>query len=304
MEKSENGEQQLSNYREMFEASFRVASIGKAVVAVTGHCIKVNAAFADMLGYSQQAMAGMHFSDFTHPADMEADLHLFEAVMLGERDSYHLEKRYVRHDGEVLEVLLSATCIRDRFGETIQFISEIVDLTERNRGRRELQNANAQLRNLVVTDHVTGLRNRRGFDEALAVSVAGEELGVLLVDLDHFKRVNDEMGHTAGDLVLAEVGRRLSSQVREGDLVARVGGDEFGVLLRRVDTKIASAIAKRIVQELSFEYDIEGRTAHVSASVGVTYSDGSRDPGELISAADAALYVAKRTGGGQWELAA
>lgn len=288
----------------MFEASFRAASIGKAIVAITGQCIEVNAAFADMLGYSRPEMAGMHFSDFTHPADIEADLHLFEAVMRGERDSYQLEKRYRRDNGEVLEALLSATCIRDHAGAPIQFISEIVDLTERNRVRRELQDVNAQLRQLVVTDHVTGLYNRRGFEEALAARRAGEKLGVLLIDLDHFKRVNDELGHTAGDLVLAEVGRRLSSQIRKGDLVARVGGDEFGVLLRGADCNTASAIAERIVRNLGSVYHNKAGTAHLGASVGISCSDDSRDAHELLSAADAALYAAKRTGRGHWRLAA
>jgi diguanylate cyclase (GGDEF)-like protein/PAS domain S-box-containing protein len=297
-------EQQLHNCRDMFEASFRSASIGKAIIAVSGHCIEVNAAFARMLGFSQQAMLGMHFSDFTYPADLEADLHLFEAVMRGERDSYQLEKRYVRCDGEMLDALLSATCIRDRSGAPIQFISEVVDLTERNRVRTELQYANAQLRQLVVTDHVTGLYNRRGFEEGLAAPSPGDNLAILLIDLDHFKQVNDELGHTAGDLVLAEVGRRLSPQVREGDLVARVGGDEFGVLLRRADCGTASAIAERIVRELGSAFHVKGETAQIGASIGVSCSDGSYDPRELLSAADAALYAAKRTGRGRWKLAA
>jgi diguanylate cyclase (GGDEF)-like protein/PAS domain S-box-containing protein len=297
-------EQQLRNCREMFEASFRAASIGKAIVAVSGHCIEVNVALADLLGYSQQDMAGMHFSIFTHPDDLEADLHLFNATMRGDRDNYQIEKRYIRCDGAILEVLLSATCIRDDTGAPIQFISEIVDLTERNRVRRELQVANTQLRRLVVTDHVTGLYNRRGFEEALTGSFMGKGLGLLLIDLDDFKQVNDELGHTAGDAVLAEVGRRLLPARRDGDLVARVGGDEFGMLLRHADGRTASDIAKRVVQDLGLVYHVAGHTAHVGASVGVSCSDGSCGTGELLSAADGALYAAKRAGGGRFKLAA
>jgi diguanylate cyclase (GGDEF)-like protein/PAS domain S-box-containing protein len=304
VENSGNIEQQYHNSREMFEASFRSASIGKAIVAVSGHCIEVNAALADMLGFSRQAMVGMHFSDFTFPADLQVDLHLFNAVMRGERDTYQLEKRYVRCDGEVLDVLLSATCIRDTSGAPIQFISEVVDLTERNRVRRDLQYANAQLRQLVVTDHITGLYNRRGFEEALAEPFACENVAILLIDLDHFKRVNDELGHTAGDLVLVEVGRRLLPQVCEGDLIARVGGDEFGVLLRHADCMTASTIAERIVRELGFAFHVSGQTAQIGGSVGVSCSSGSRNAHEMLNDADTALYAAKRAGRGRWKLAA
>jgi diguanylate cyclase (GGDEF)-like protein/PAS domain S-box-containing protein len=295
---------QLRTCQQMFEASFHAAAIGKAIVAVTGRCVEVNAAFANMLGFPQASMAGKHFADFTHPLDIEADLDLFESVMRGERDTYQLEKRYLRNDGTVLDVLLSATCVRDQEGVPIQFISEIVDLTELSRARRELQEANACLRQLVVTDHLTGLGNRRGFEEALSEPVKGRGLGLLMIDLDNFKEVNDRLGHCAGDLVLAEVGRRLPQEVRQGDIVARVGGDEFGVILRDADCRIAARIADRVVSKLNIAYDIKGEATHIGASVGVSCSDGSSSPRELLSAADGALYAAKRAGRGRWALAA
>jgi PAS domain S-box-containing protein len=89
----------LRSGQQMFDASFDSAVIGKAVVAVSGHCVRVNASLADMLGFPKGELEGMHFGEFTHPEDIEADLHLFEAVMRGEREGYQLEKRYVRADG-------------------------------------------------------------------------------------------------------------------------------------------------------------------------------------------------------------
>jgi diguanylate cyclase (GGDEF)-like protein/PAS domain S-box-containing protein len=302
-------ERELRTSRQMFRASFHAAAIGKAIISVTGLCVEVNGAFAAMLGYSTGEMVGMHFSDFTHPHDIAADLHLFESVMRGERESYQMEKRYLHRGGAILHVLLSATVVREEDGTPIQFISEIVDLSERRRVGLELQEANAKLRELVVRDHLTGLYNRRGFEEMLATPIGARSVSLLLVDLDNFKRINDGLGHTAGDLVLCEVGKRLPLQVREGDYVARVGGDEFGVILFDADSAQAKAIARRIVTELGSAFQIRGQIkelqAYVGASVGIACSGGRAVTlHEMLIQADAALYVAKGAGRGRWSLAA
>jgi diguanylate cyclase (GGDEF)-like protein/PAS domain S-box-containing protein len=303
-------ERELRTSRQMFRASFHAAVIGKAIVSVTGHCIEVNAAFAAMLGYPADVLAGLHFSDFTHPHDIQADLHLFDSVMRGERDSYQMEKRYLRGDGTTLHVLLCATIVREEDGTPIQFISEIIDLSEQRRVGLELREANARLRELVVRDHLTGLYNRRGFEEMLSVPVnaAGDSARsacLLLIDLDNFKRINDGLGHTAGDMVLREVGRRLPSQVRANDYVARVGGDEFGVILFDADRALAEQVAGRIVTELGSAFQVKGSLAQIGASVGIACS-GGRDVSlrDMMVQADVALYAAKRAGRGQWSLAA
>ncbi|MGY4397589.1 diguanylate cyclase (GGDEF)-like protein/PAS domain S-box-containing protein [Sphingomonas sp. UYAg733] len=302
-------ERQLRTSRQMFRASFHAAAIGKAIISVTGQCVEVNHSFATMLGYAAEDLTGMHFSDFTHPHDIKADLHLFESVMRGERDTYQMEKRYLRHDGEILHVLLSVTVVREEDGTPIQFISEIVDLSERRRVGLELQEANARLREQVVRDHLTGLYNRRGFEEMLSTPIGTGNLGarsacLLLIDLDNFKHINDHMGHTAGDMVLCEVGKRLPRQVRESDYVARVGGDEFGIILLDADRSLAETIAERIVVELGSAFQIKGSCAHIGASVGISCSGGGKVTlREMMAQADVALYAAKRAGRGQWSLA-
>ncbi|WP_235364972.1 GGDEF domain-containing protein [Sphingomonas sp. ERG5] len=294
-------ERELRTSRQMFRASFHAAAIGKAIISVAGLCIEVNTSFATMLGYRTGEMVGMHFSDFTHPHDIAADLHLFEGVMRGERDSYQMEKRYLCRDGAVLHVLLSATVVREEDGTPIQFISEIVDLSERRRVGLELQEANAKLRELVVRDHLTGLYNRRGFEEMLATPIGPAPVSLLLIDLDNFKRINDGLGHTAGDLVLCEVGKRLPLQVRDGDHVARVGGDEFGVILFDADHAEAEAVAERIVTELGSAFQLTGLQAFVGASVGVSCSGGrAATLREMMTQADQALYAAKGAGRGRW----
>ena len=297
-------ERELRTSRQMFKAAFHAAVTGKAIVDVTGICVEVNAPFAALLGYAPGELAGMHFADFTHPHDIRADLYLFEEVMRDERDSYQMEKRYLHKDGSVVHVLLTATVVRDEHRAPIDFISEVVDLTERMQARQALQDANARLRELVVTDHLTGLHNRRGFEEALA-GPAGRETCLLLVDLDRFKHVNDRLGHKAGDMVLAEVGRRLPRQIRDGDFVARVGGDEFGIIMHRADRALAEKTAARIVKQLGTVYEVDGSFAHIGASVGVSCTeDGAVSLRELVCRADEALYAAKRGGRSRWERAA
>ena len=298
-------ERELRTSRQMFKAAFHAAATGKAIVDVQGICEEVNAPFAAVLGYTPGEVAGMHFTDFTHPHDIGADLHLFEEVMRDERDSYQMEKRYLHKDGSVVHVLLTATVVRDEDRAPINFISEVVDLTERMQARQALQEANAKLQRLVVTDHLTGLHNRRGFEEALSGSIEGRTASLLLIDLDHFKHINDRLGHKAGDMVLAEVGRRLPRQIRDGDFVARVGGDEFGIIMHHADRALAEKTAARIVKQLGTVYEVDGAFAHIGASVGVSCSEaGDVSLRELVCRADDALYVAKRAGRSRWQLAA
>jgi diguanylate cyclase (GGDEF)-like protein/PAS domain S-box-containing protein len=298
-------ERELRTSRQMFRAAFHAAATGKAIVDVTGICLEVNAPFAALLGYAPEQVAGMHFADFTHPHDIRADLHLFDEVMRGERDSYQLEKRYLHKNGATVTVLLTATVVREEDGTPIRFISEVVDLTERLQARQALQAANAKLRQQVITDHLTGLHNRRGFEEALAGAPGGRMASLLLIDLDHFKHINDRLGHKAGDMVLAEVGRRLPRQIRDGDFVARIGGDEFGIIMHHADRALAERTAARIVKQLGTVYEVDGAFAQIGASVGVSCSEeGDVSLRELVCRADDALYAAKRAGRSRWQLAA
>jgi diguanylate cyclase (GGDEF)-like protein/PAS domain S-box-containing protein len=293
-------ERQLRASRRMFDVTFHATPIGKALVDVSGHCREVNAAFARILGHEPDDVVGMHFADFTHPDDADADIDLFLSVMRGERDSYQIEKRYLDREGGTVHVLMSATVLRDDDGSPLHFIAEVLDITEPKQIRLALQEANARLNEQVVTDHLTGLRNRRGFEEALTRADGATSL--LLIDLDNFKHVNDVLGHDAGDAVLAEVGRRLARQARPQDVAARTGGDEFGVILFDADRSVAERLASRIVQVLGVPYQLNGAFPPLGASVGVACAGPRQDVREMVSAADAALYAAKRAGRGQWRL--
>jgi two-component system cell cycle response regulator len=151
-------------------------------------------------------------------------------------------------------------------------------------------------RQAAITDPLTGLRTRRFFREAL-VEQAGAGTGMLLLDLDHFKRVNDTYGHAAGDVVLREVARRLRVAVRRGDVVARYGGEEFAILLPRTDIQEIGNLGERIRRSLEAEPVVVGKHwLAVTASIGAATMRPGQSLDDLIADADAALYQAKEAG--------
>lgn len=188
---------------------------------------------------------------------------------------------------------------------------ELLYLAEANAAvTRELRGLNLRLEGARVaaeeeamTDPLTGLRNRRATDlvlERLCAARAG--FGLLHLDLDYFKAVNDTLGHAAGDFVLETVGRILREQLRAEDCAARVGGDEFVVIVaNRSDSKTLQAIAERIIARISKPIEFEGQIAQVSASIGIVRSSdmAAPDPTQLLASADRALYAAKRAGRGR-----
>jgi two-component system cell cycle response regulator len=159
-------------------------------------------------------------------------------------------------------------------------------------------------RNAAITDGLTGLRSRRYFEESLRAEAAragrsGADLGMLLLDVDHFKRVNDAFGHNGGDRVLVEVAHRISQLVRPGDLVARYGGEEFAILLPATDPAQAQEIAERVRRGMAAAPVAVGddRLHRVTVSVGVAGLRATGDePDRLVLAADRALYAAKDAG--------
>jgi diguanylate cyclase (GGDEF)-like protein len=157
----------------------------------------------------------------------------------------------------------------------------------------------------ALHDSLTGLPNRMLFQQALTDAIDGARerdgrIAVMLMDLDHFKEVNDTLGHHFGDQLLKEIGPRLSTVLREGDVMARLGGDEFGVLLPDLpDDDVAYTIADRLLQELQEPVSVEGLALDVSGSVGIAiFPTQSRDAESLLRRADVAMYAAKEAGGG------
>ena len=205
----------------------------------------------------------------------------------GEGDWRWVENRYIPvrdHDGRLLEV------------EGI-----ILDITERRL-------AEEKMNLLARTDGLTGLANRATLIERLHQAFAAARRGaapfaVFYLDLDHFKRINDTLGHPVGDLLLQEVAQRIKSNVRENDVVARLGGDEFAILQLDVSDPTQSAtVATKIRDALSQPYHLTGNALHTSVSIGIClYRSTSLDADSLLAGADMALYRAKETGRNQYQ---
>jgi diguanylate cyclase (GGDEF)-like protein/PAS domain S-box-containing protein len=169
-----------------------------------------------------------------------------------------------------------------------------------------------QLQHAALHDSLTSLPNRMQFFERLdremaRAAVDHSTLAVFYVDLDGFKRVNDLLGHAAGDEVLVEAARRIENTVRPGDLSARLGGDEFAVICPDIgDVEVAHQIAERLVHEVAKPISLpaDGNPVHIGASVGVAIAQPADQPATVLEAADAALYEAKNAGKGRWVTAA
>jgi diguanylate cyclase (GGDEF)-like protein/PAS domain S-box-containing protein len=204
-------------------------------------------------------------------------------------EALSLEYRLVALDGRVVWVRDDGVVVLDDEGEPLYLQGYLLDITP----ERELQE---QLRLQALFDPLTGLANRAFFHEQLehAVSMRTENksgTAVIFIDLDEFKQINDQYGHSVGDEVLATLGERLKTVIRAGDSVARLGGDEFAVLLTAVrEPAEAAVVAERLLEQITTPIDVAGRQLSLTASIGIALGSTGA---ELLKQADAAMYRAK-----------
>lgn len=266
-------------------------------------CFKsVNPAFERTLGYREEELVGRPFLDFVHPEDRETTEREAAALSDG-KATIHFQNRYFDSDGHMHWLEWASVPLPDE--EIIYAVAR--DVTERKAMEEELER-------LSRHDSLTGLLNRRSFDEALTAQLAytrryGEGGALLVFDLDRFKQINDALGHAAGDATLREVARVMRENLRQTDtlgrgasrVVARLGGDEFAVLLPEANAAGAEAVAERLVAALTSKpLRIEGSEVQVGISVGIALfdADGCPPAKDLLAAADRAMYLAKAAGGG------
>jgi diguanylate cyclase (GGDEF)-like protein/PAS domain S-box-containing protein len=279
-------------------AAFDVAAIGMAITDLEGFFLRVNEPYCRMLGYDEAHLTnGMRIADVTHPDDDSPDRADRRGAIEGGAPGYRIEKRYIRADGEVIWAVANVTVIRDEAGEPLHLLGLAFESTE-------FKLLQADLARLALHDPLTGLANRSLLDDRLRVALAradrlGTLTGVLFVDLDGFKGVNDRYGHHVGDLVLKAVAARLRAVLRPADVVARLGGDEFVAVCEELAGKDeANAIVERVATAVAEPVATENGPLTVRGSVGLALAEGGAGThgDDLIRRADEAMYRAKQPG--------
>ena len=414
----QQAEQALRASEERFRSIFDYSKVGINLLDQNYKYLKVNRAFCEMTGYSEQELLAHDFQGITHSDDIEPNSMWSKKLLAGEINSFNIQKRYLRKDGGILQGDLTVSALRDENGKFLYGIAIIQDITERVQAQKKLLLLSRAVENspatVVITDPkgtieyvnkkftsitgysmeeaigqnprilksgrqtkefyeqlwttilsgnewhgelynkkkngeifleqasispimdehgnisnfvavkeditdkrksdeviwkqanfdaLTGLPNRRMFRDRMEQEIrkanrAGLSMALLFIDLDHFKEINDTLGHDMGDLLLIEAASRIADCVRVTDIVARLGGDEFTVLLTEIDdVSSVERIATCITQKLAAPFRLKDEVSYVSASIGITlYPNDANTIEGLFKSADQAMYVAKNQG--------
>ena len=266
--------------------------------AVRPNCrfIVCNAAFGELTGYAENELRAMERALDLVPPEWMGAVHeaLDRLHQTGQPQRY--ENEYIRKDGSRVPVESLLDQVRGADGDVQYYFSFVSDISERKR-------TEDNFRQLAYHDALTGLPNRALFNDRLNVALAHsrryqQRLAVMLLDLDYFKEVNDTLGHTAGDQLLQAVSERLTAALRQSDTVARMGGDEFLILLpETVSDEDATSVAAKMIDALREPLAFGEHTRRVTASIGIAmFSDDGADVEALLKAADIAMYRAKESG--------
>ena len=295
---------ELAAAEALFRGAFDGSPIGMALTDDGGHMVRVNAALCALTGLDAQTLAGMRLDALAHPDELGYDRKAIASLTSGERDHEKVESRLIHVSGAEICVAIQATMIgagAERDGDPRRVLMQVEDVTHRRRYEENLHY-------LATHDPLTGLHNRSSFagqldTHAEVVRRYGSEGALLLLDLDHFKYVNDTLGHQAGDQVIARVAKVLAGRLRDSDVLARLGGDEFAVLLPKANPRAARRVADDLLAALRAERIAIPGTGDrtITASIGVAMFDGGDGlSGEdVLVNADLAMYDAKEAGRNQ-----
>ncbi len=287
------GSARLRLAERQFSTAFEHASIGMAITSLNLQVVQANRSLAVLLGTSVSELAGRNLDEVADRLDREA-LRCALRGLTVEAPSVRIEVRLRRPDGGLRWGHVSASLLGASTGVAGRLVVQIENITERKRSEAMLSHAAAH-------DALTDLPNRSLLLSRLETALAhGEQVGLLFLDLDRFKVVNDGLGHAAGDLLLVQVAIRLRDIMRPEDLVARIGGDEFVVLVRGADPALIADVSDRVLQALSQPIDLaSGAEIVAGASIGVAIGGPGDTADHVMRDADTAMYAAKSAGGGR-----
>ncbi len=290
--------------RARLTALFAASPIGIMECEPDSTIVTVNEALASMLGYQVGELIGTPGTALVEPEDVAAAHADVKAVLAGKADSFTRERRYRAKDGSLVPAQVSAIMLRNDDGSIRRIVAFLVDLRQQKEVETALRSSEQRLTQLALFDELTRLPNRRLLFERCAdafnqARATGGTVSALFVDLDGFKAVNDLHGHERGDALLADISADLRAVFRPEDTVARVGGDEFVVLLGQGGCSVQEA-ATHVTATVRRQLGKGAVALTVTASVGVATIDLAAEPlarpDELLSRADSAMYLAKEHG--------
>jgi len=281
---------ELEDARHHFQAIMENALDGIIIAVLkTGQVMYANKATSRILEYKSDEILGKKFTDFfaDEPQEQMKDISIYDGVVQAQE--------FRKSDGSLCFVDISAVIINWLGADAALF--SLRDVTEKKQ-------AEERILFLSLHDNLTGLPNRNLFVERLKQALAlasrhEKKVALLYVDLDKFKPINDTLGHKAGDTALITAARRMKSCIREVDTVARVGGDEFVIILQDiVESEGAVVAAQKVIEKMTKPFKIKKNTCALGASIGISiFPDHGQDVDTLMKNADQAMYAAKKIGG-------
>ena len=279
-----------------------LSSMPEAVVIVhANHVLYTNSAFSKLFGYTADEASGANPRDLIVPETRQFENAMLEKTV-DEEGRASIETVRMTRDGDLVDVaLLVGPLMVD--GAKAGYVFSYRDIGDRKQ-------VEARLQHDVMHDVLTGLPNRALFLDRVSIALTrrtrrrDQSCGVFFLDLDHFKEINDSLGHAAGDLMLVTVAERLRSVLRPQDTAARLGGDEFGVLVESIlSVNDLDIVANRILEAMQTPFDIFGHAVDAAVSIGVAMAGPDHiGPELLVRDADLAMYRAKQDGGGRFEI--
>lgn len=286
------------------EQHFRTLANGGSTLIWTSDrdklCDYFNEPWLRFTGRTLDQELGNGWAEGVHPDDFTACLQTY-VTAFDQQQPFSMEYRLRRADGCYRWIRDDGTPRYDSQGGFLGYIGYCMDITEQ-------KEADEKIRNLAFYDPLTGLANRRLFhdrlEKALAASARhGREGALLFIDLDHFKEINDTLGHEVGDRLLEDAARRLESCIRLGDMAARLGGDEFVVMLEYLDgdheqaVAQAQAVGEKVLLNLGRTYELDGNSCTCTPSIGIAmYLGQQKSTAEVLREADQQMYQVKREG--------
>ncbi len=288
---------------EQFRRAFDDSPIGMALMSLDGTVLRVNGALCTIVGTDATHLLGKLSSEVPGGTILQVEAADLGRLVDGRTPMLQREMRHERSSGTWCDCRVTLSVLKPSARAQARIVAQVVDETDARMLRHRLEHQ-------ATHDSLTGLPNRALLIERTTAALerareTRSTVALIFLDLDHFKVVNDSLGHEAGDELLVAVGERLVEAVRSWDMVGRLGGDEFVVLCDPIeDTAAAETVAERITLLMSRPFVVRGRTLHVSASLGValTAGGGSTTPADLLREADTAAYRAKERGRARYEL--